>query len=138
MTDFQALYREAVDVSNAAEAFEDLVDFETTTMFVEKIQAAQKKFVEHVCSAVEEKVISAAASGAKHTEIFTFQGADLFEGFNILFMLFGGVEQERRDQLAQFGFKGCFEELMQTVSPFYLKHTWLRSMNENMITLHWE
>ena len=42
------LYTEAVEVSNAAEAFEDLREFEETTLFVEKITKAQVMLVDHI------------------------------------------------------------------------------------------
>jgi hypothetical protein len=133
-----ALYSEAVEVSNAAEAFDDLVDFESTTEFVEKIQVAQKELIAHIASLVEPEVISAAASGSKHADVFTFKGAELFGGYNILFMLFGGVEQDRREQLAQFGFQGCYPDMLHALRPFYVKHSWERSTNDNTITVFWE
>ncbi|AGE56303.1 hypothetical protein PBCVNEJV1_457R [Paramecium bursaria Chlorella virus NE-JV-1] len=132
------LYNEAIEVSNAAEVFDHLVDFDTTTKFVEDIQVAQKKLISHVLELVETTVISEAASGSKSATIFRFLGADLFEGFNILFMLFGGVEQERRDQLAQYGFCGCYEDLVKSLSPFYVRHSWNRATNENTISIYWE
>ena len=138
MANIQSLYTEAVTVSNAAEAFASLVDFDSTKIFVEEVQKAQKSLVEHILSLAEAEVISAAAAGLKYATIFEFKGSDLHEDFNILFMLFGGVEQERRDQLAQFGFGGCYEELMNRVAPFYVKHSWDRATNNNSITLFWE
>ena len=42
------LYAEAVEVSNAAEAFEDLREFEETTLFVEKITKAQNMLIDHI------------------------------------------------------------------------------------------
>ena len=138
MTNFQSLYIEAVDVSNSADAFAALVDFETTKLFVEEVQKAQESLVEHILSSAEAEVISAAAAGLKYATIFEFKGSDLHEDFNILFMLFGGVEQDRRDHLEQFGFSGCYEKLMKRVAPFYIKHAWDRATNNNTITLFWE
>jgi hypothetical protein len=138
MANFRELYAEAVCVSNAAESFASLVDFESTQLFVEKVQKAQESLVEHILSSAEAEVISAAAAGMKYATIFDFKGSDLHEEFNILFMLFGGAEQERRDQLAQFGFSGCYEELAHRVAPFYIKHSWDRATNNNSITLFWE
>lgn len=138
MTDFKSLYHEAVTVSNAAEAFADLVEFETTKLFVENVQKTQKKLVDHILTDVEDKVISAAAAGLKYADVFEFKGNELFEEYNILFMIFGGAEQERREQLGQYGFAGCFEELLRRVAPFYLKHTWNRETNNNTLTLFWE
>jgi hypothetical protein len=138
MTNFKTLYAEAVGVSNAAEAFASLVDFDSTKIFVEEVQKAQKSLVEHNLSHAESEVISAAAAGLKYASIFEFKGSDLHEDFNILFMLFGGAEQERRDHLEQFGFHGVYEELMNRVAPFYIKHSWDRATNNNTITLFWE
>jgi len=138
MTNFKTLYAEAVGVSNAAEAFASLVDFDSTKIFVEEVQKAQEALVEHILSHAEAEVISAAAAGLKYATIFEFKGSDLHEDFNILFMLFGGVEQERRDHLEQFGFHGVYEELMNRVAPFYIKHSWDRATNGNSITLYWE
>jgi hypothetical protein len=137
-SNIQALYAEAVEVSNAAEAFDDLVDFDTTSEFVHKIQATQKELIAHIVSLMEPAVLSAAASGAKHADVYTFKGSALFGEYNILFMLFGGVEQDRREQLAQFGFQGCYDTLMHTLLPFYIKHTWDRSTNDNIISVFWE
>ncbi|AGE50085.1 hypothetical protein ATCVCanal1_159L [Acanthocystis turfacea Chlorella virus Canal-1] len=138
MTNFSELYTEAVEVSNAADSFASLVEFETTKLFVEEVQKAQASLVEHILSCAETEVIAAAAAGLKYATVFEFKGSDLHEDFNILFQLFGGAEQERRDQLAQFGFSGCYEELMKRVSPFYVKHSWDRATNNNSITLFWE
>lgn len=138
MINFQKLYDEAVVVSNAAEAFEDLVEFETTQKFVENVMIAQNNLIVHVLSKAENHVISAAAAGMKHADIFEFKGSELFEDFNILFMLFGGAEADRREQLGQYGFVGCFDAMMKCVSPFYLKHTWDRATNSNTLTLFWE
>jgi hypothetical protein len=138
MSTLSALYAEAVQVSAAAAAFEDLVEFESTSLFVEKIQAVQKELIAHIVSLVEPAVISAAASGAKHVDVFTFKGAELFGGYNILFNLFGGIEQDRREQLGQFGFQGCYSDLLQALQPFYVKHSWERATNNNTITVFWE
>ncbi|AGE58016.1 hypothetical protein PBCVNW6652_472L [Paramecium bursaria Chlorella virus NW665.2] len=133
-----ALYNEAVVVSNAAEAFDHLVEFDTTVEFVENIQNAQRDLIVKISSLMEPAVIAAAASGAKFADIFTFKGGDLHEGYNILFMMFGGVEQERRDQLEQYGFHGCFNDLVQALAPFYVKHSWDRATNDNTISVFWE
>ena len=133
-----ALYNEAVEVSNAAEVFDHLVEFDTTSEFVENIQKVQRALIAHVSSLMEHAVIAAAASGAKQADVFTFKGADLFEGYNVLFMLFGGVEHERREQLAQYGFSGCYNDLVQAIAPFYVKHTWCRATNDNIISVFWE
>jgi hypothetical protein len=133
-----ALYNEAVEVSNAAEVFDHLVEFDTTSEFVENIQGVQRSLIAHVSSLMEHAVIAAAASGAKQADVFTFKGADLFEGYNVLFMLFGGVEHERREQLAQYGFSGCYNDLVQAIAPFYVKHTWCRASNDNVISVFWE
>lgn len=69
-----ALYAEAVEISNAAEAFEDLREFEETTLFVEKITKAQVLLVEHIMEAAEKIVIEAAASGSKSAVVYTFRG----------------------------------------------------------------
>ena len=138
MTNFKTLYAEAVGVSNAAEAFASLVDFDSTKLFVEEVQKAQDSLIEHILSYAESEVISAAAAGLKYATIFEFKGSDLHEDFNILFQLFGGVEQDRRDHLEQFGFSGCYETLMKRVAPFYVKHSWDRATNNNTITLFWE
>ncbi|AGE55558.1 hypothetical protein ATCVMN08101_178L [Acanthocystis turfacea Chlorella virus MN0810.1] len=138
MANFPSLYTEAVTVSNAAEAFSSLVEFDSTKLFVEKAQKAQESLVEHIVSLAEAEVISAAAAGLKYATIFDFKGSDLHEDFNILFLLFGGVEQERREQLGQFGFSGAYEELMKLVAPFYVKHHWDRATNGNSIILFWE
>lgn len=138
MANFNSLYNEAVTVSNAAEAFADLVEFESTKIFVENVQKVQKNLIEHIISTVEENVIQAATSGFKYVDIFKFKGSELFEDYNVLFMLFGGAEAERREQLGQYGFQGCFEELMKRVSPFYIKHSWDRATNDNILTLFWE
>lgn len=133
-----ALYAEAVQVSNAAEAFEDLREFEETTTFVEKITKAQLMLVDHITEAVEKIVIEAAASGAKSAIVYTFLGADVFEGFSILFMMLGGVEYEQKVRLDNYGFEPALKKLTASVSPFSLRHTWDRASNTNYIILHWE
>jgi hypothetical protein len=132
------LYAEAVEVSNAAEAFEDLREFEETTLFVEKITKAQALLVEHIMEASEKIVIEAAASGAKSAVVYTFRGADVFEGFSILFMLLGGVEYEQKVRLDNYGFQPALKQLADAVSPFAMRHSWDRASNENSITLIWE
>ena len=137
-TNLFALYAEAVEVSNAAEAFEDLREFEETTLFVEKITKAQALLVEHIMEASEKIVIEAAASGAKSAVVYTFRGADVFEGFSILFMLLGGVEYEQKVRLDNYGFQPALKQLTDAVSPFSLRHSWDRSTNTNSIVLIWE
>ena len=137
-TNLFALYAEAVEVSNAAEAFEDLREFEETTLFVEKITKAQALLVEHIMEASEKIVIEAAASGAKSAVVYTFRGADVFEGFSTLFMMLGGVEYEQKVRLDNYGFQPALKQLTDAVSPFSLRHTWDRSTNTNSIVLIWE
>lgn len=132
------LYTEAVEVSNAAEAFEDLREFEETTMFVEKITKAQVMLVDHILEAAEKIVIEAAASGAKSSVVYKFRGADVFEGFSILFMMLGGVEYEQKVRLDNYGFEPALKKLTDAVSPFSMRHTWDRASNENSIILIWE
>lgn len=132
------LYNEAVEVSNAAEAFEDLREFEETTLFVEKITKAQVMLVDHILEAAEKIVIEAAASGAKSSVVYKFRGADVFEGFSILFMMLGGVEYEQKVRLDNYGFQPALKQLTNAVSPFSLRHTWDRASNENSIILIWE
>lgn len=137
-TNIQALYAEAVEVSNAADAFETEREFDETVIFVEKISKVQELFVEHVVGLSEKIVIEAAASGSKHAVIYTFRGADVFEGFNILFMLLGGPEYEQRSRLENFGFTPLFDRLQSVFSPFVLRRSWERSTNENSLILHWK
>jgi hypothetical protein len=132
------LYTEAVEVSNAAEAFEDLREFEETTLFVEKITKAQVMLVDHILEAAEKIVIEAAASGAKSSVVYKFRGADVFEGFSILFMMLGGVEYEQKVRLDNYGFQPALKQLTDAVYPFSLRHTWDRASNENSIILIWE
>lgn len=132
------LYTEAVEVSNAAEAFEDLREFEETTLFVEKITKAQNMLIDHIMKESEKIVIEAAASGAKSTVVYTFKGADIFEGFSILFMMLGGVEYEQKVRLDNYGFQPALKQLTDAVSPFSLRHTWDRASNTNSIVLIWE
>ena len=131
-TNLFALYAEAVEISNAAEAFEE------TTLFVEKITKAQALLVEHIMEASEKIVIEAAASGAKSAVVYTFRGADVFEGFSTLFMMLGGVEYEQKVRLDNYGFQPALKQLTDAVSPFSLRHTWDRSTNTNSIVLIWE
>lgn len=132
------LYAEAVEISNAAEAFEDLREFDETTLFVEKITKAQVMLVDHILEAAEKIVIEAAASGAKSSVVYKFRGADVFEGFSILFMMLGGVEYEQKVRLDNYGFQPALKQLTDAVSPFSLRHTWDRASNTNSITLIWE
>ena len=133
-----ALYAEAVEVSNAASAFEDLREFDETVKFVEKIQNAQSLLLDHILKGIEKPVIEAAASGAKYTTVFEFKGAELFEGHSILFMLLGGAEHDRRAQLDQFGFEPLKETLTQKLKPFGVHHLWEKATNSNSIALYWE
>ena len=137
-TNLFALYAEAVEVSNAAQAFEDLREFEETTLFVENITKAQTKLVDHILEAAEKIVIEAAASGAKSSVVYTFRGADVFEGFSTLFMLLGGVEHEQKVRLENYGFEPALKKLTDAVYPFSMRHTWDRATNENSIILIWE
>lgn len=133
-----ALYTEAVEVSNAASAFESFREFEETSLFVEKITKAQNMLIDHILEVAEKIVIEAAASGAKSSVVYTFRGADVFEGFSILFMMLGGVEYEQKVRLDNYGFEPALKKLTDAVSPFSLRHTWERSTNENSIVLIWE
>ena len=133
-----ALYAEAVEVSNAAEAFETACEFDETVLFVEKITAAQSMFVKHIVEIMEKKVLEAAASGAKYAIVHTFAGSDVFEGFSTLFMLLGGVDQEQKTRLERYGFIPAFDTLSAACKPFALRHTWDRTTNENCIVLYWE
>jgi len=137
-TNMFSLYAEAVEVSNAAQAFEDLVEFDETSLFVENITKAQTNLVDHILEAAEKAVIEAAASGAKNTVVFNFRGADVFEGFSILFMLLGGVEYDQKVRLGNYGFEPAMDKLNNAVRPFDLRHTWDRATNINSIVLIWE
>ena len=133
-----SLYAEAVEVSNAREAFEDLREFEETTLFVEKITKAQTMLIDHILKAAEKIVIEAAASGAKSSVVYTFRGTEIFEGFSILFMILGGVEYEQKVRLENYGFEPALKKLTDAVSPFTMRHNWDRASNENSIVLIWE
>lgn len=136
--DIYSLYKEAVEVSNAADAFESIREFDETTLFVEKITAAQELFIAHVIKSAEKIVIEAAASGSKHAVVYTFRGSDVFEGFSVLFMLLGGVEYDQKVRLEHYGFEPALHKLTEKMQPFTLRHTWERASNENYIVLHWE
>jgi hypothetical protein len=132
------LYTEAVEVSNAASAFEDLREFDETTLFVENITKAQVKLVDHILEVAEKAVIEAAASGAKSSVVYTFRGGDMFDGFSILFMMLGGVEYEQKVRLDNYGFEPALDKLTGAVQPFSLRHNWDRATNTNSIILIWE
>lgn len=137
-SNMRALYAEAVEISNAAEAFEDLREFEETSLFVENITKAQVMLVDHILEIAEKIVIEAAASGAKSSVVYKFRGADVFEGFSILFMMLGGNEYEQKVRLDNYGFEPALKKLTEAISPFSLRHTWDRASNINSITLIWE
>jgi len=135
---FSDLYKEAVEVSNAAAAFDDLCEFDAMTALVSKVQEAQLLLQEHIMSLVEKSVLEAAASGAKSAEILSFSGADLFEGHSILFMLLGGADREFREKITDYGFEPLMDKLWHSLKPFRLEHYWERVTNKNSLMLHWE
>ena len=134
---FPALYNTAVEVSNAAVAFDDLCEFDEMTTLVSNVQYAQTLLQEHILGLVEKSVMEAAASGAKSANVFTFTGSDLFEGHSILFMLLGGADIEFREKIAHYGFEPLIGKLYQAVKPFVLRHNWCRVTNKNTLILSW-
>lgn len=135
---FANLYNEAVEVSNAAIAFDDLREFDEMTTLVSNVQRAQVLLQEHIMSLVEPAVLEAAASGAKSAEIMSFTGAELFEGHSILFMLLGGADREFREKIADYGFEPLMDKLWQSLKPFHLDHHWERVTNKNTLVVYWE
>jgi len=135
---FSDLYNTVVEVSNAAEAFDDLCEFDEMTTLVSNVQHAQLILQENILSLVEKSVMDAAASGAKSAEVFSFTGSELFEGHSILFMLLGGADIEFREKIAHYGFEPLIGKLYHAVKPFVLRHDWCRMTNKNTLILSWE
>ncbi|ABU44088.1 hypothetical protein FK949_gp311 [Paramecium bursaria Chlorella virus NYs1] len=135
---FSALYNEAVEVSNAAVAFDDLCEFDEMTSLVTNVQRAQTLLQEHILSLVESAVMEAASSGMKRAEIMSFTGAELFEGHSILFMLLGGADREFREKITDYGFEPLMDKLWNALKPFHVEHIWERVTNRNVIVLSWE
>jgi hypothetical protein len=135
---FSSLYAEAVEVSNAAVAFDDLREFDEMTALVSNVQHAQVLLQEHILSLVEPAVLEAAASGAKSAEIMSFTGAELFEGHSILFMLLGGADREFREKIADYGFEPLMNKLWESLKPFHVEHIWERVTNRNVLVVSWE
>ena len=131
------LYAEAVEVSNAATAFEDHREFDVMTQFIEKIQKAQGMLLDHILEEIEKPVVEAASSGAKSAVVFTFKGSDMFEGHSILFMLLGGTEDDKYC-LVQYDFEPLLQRLKNAVKPFGIRHVWEKATNDNFIVLYWE
>ena len=132
------LFSEAVEVSKAADAFDDLVEFDETTDFVSRASAAQEVLFNEIMESLHDIVLTAASGGNKSAELLKFRGSDLYDGFSILFLLFGGVDHERRDQLEHFGFRHIFQKLKETLRPFVIEHYWCKATNFNYITVYWD
>ena len=134
---FDSLYKEAVEVSKAAVAFDDLVEFDEMTNLVSNVQNAQLVLQEHILSLVEQSVLEAAASGARNAEIFSFAGSELFEGHSILFMLLGGNDYEFREKISDYGFEPLMKNLHDALHPFVVRHNWCRVTNKNSLVVFW-
>ena len=136
--DVKALFDEARVVSRAAELFQAENDFQRTHDFVEQIQAAQKKLSDTIFETLEDKVLSAAAGGYTDATILEFKGGDLFEGLSLLFLILGGHDIERRQDLEIHGFVPFLKKLKDAVRPFVLVHEWDRETNANKLIVRWD
>lgn len=135
--DMQALFKEAKLVSSEAERFQLESEFEKTQRFVEHAQAVQHKLMTNVLESFEKTVLSAAAGGYTDATIFEFRGGDMFEDLSLLFLLLGGHDLERRQDLEIHGFVPFLKTLKDAVSPFVLVHEWVRETNGNKLVVKW-
>lgn len=133
----QALFDEAKIVSNAADQFQFQSEFEQTQRFVEQAKLAQDKLLASVLESIEKTVLSAAAGGYTDATILEFKGGDMFEDLSMLFLLLGGHDLERRQDLEIHGFVPFLKVLKDAVSPFTLTHLWDRETNANKLIVQW-
>jgi hypothetical protein len=134
---FKKLFDEAVEISNAADSFETLKDFEQTNALVNKMQEVQEHIFNHIMFCTEPLVTNAAAGGNKYADIFEFSGGDITEKFSTLFLVLGGPDRDRLAHLAEHGFSPLMYRLTETVRPFALEHIWNKIDNSNVLRLHW-
>ncbi len=135
--DVKALFDEARTVSSAAEQFKFESEFERTHLFVEQTKAAQLKMLTTIFESFEKTVLSAAAGGYTDATILEFKGGDTFEDLSILFLLLGGHDPERRQDLEIHGFVPFLKTLKDAVAPFTLVHEWDRETNANRLIVKW-
>lgn len=135
--DMNALFEEAKVVSDAADHFHFQSEFERTHNFVEQAKAAQDKLLKSVLETFEKTVLSAAAGGYTDATILEFKGGDMFEDLSMLFLLLGGHDLERRQDLEVHGFVPFLKVLKDAVSPFTLVHAWDRETNGNRLIVQW-
>ena len=132
------LYAEATEISNAAEAFYDLTEFDETSDFVTRVSYAQEILYKQLLESVPDVVVKAASGGAKSAELLMFRGNDLVEGFSTLFLLLGGNDHENRNRLEHYGFEPLIGKLYEALKPFHLEHRWDRTTNYNYLDIYWE
>lgn len=137
MVDVKALFDEARVVSRAAELFQAENDFQRTHEFVEQIRETQTKLLDDILKDLEHKVLAAAAGGYTDATILEFKGGDLYDNLSLLFLLLGGHDLERRQELESHGFVPFIKTLKDAVRPFSLSHDWDRETNMNKLVVRW-
>lgn len=135
--DVKALFEEAKAVSVAAGQFQFESEFERTHQFVEQASASQRSLMATIFESFEKTVLSAAAGGYTDATILEFKGGDTFEDLSILFLLLGGHDMERRQDLEIHGFVPFLKTLKDAVAPFALVHEWDRETNANRLVVKW-
>ena len=137
MVDVKALFDEAKIVSRAAELFQAENDFQKTHEFAEQIRDAQDRLLDSILGSLHDKVLAAAAGGYTDATILEFKGGDLFDGLSLLFLLLGGHDFERRQELESHGFVPFLKTLKDALRPFSLSHDWDRETNANRLVVAW-
>lgn len=135
--DVRALHAEAVEVSRAAEQFEHDNAHKDLEAHAARATAARERLEADILAELESRVIPAAAGGHRDAVVYEFKGGAAYDDFSVVFLLLGGDDRQRREELRAFGFEPMIVTLRRRLRPFGLRHVWDKETNGNVLVVTW-
>lgn len=131
------VHREAVEVSLAAREFEHLLAQEDLETHAKRATIARQTLEDLIVAGLETAVVPAAAGGHRDAVVYEFKGGAVHEDFSVVFLLLGGDDRQRRDELRAVGFEPLIVTLRRRLRPFGLEHVWNKETNANSLIASW-
>lgn len=133
----EALHRQAREITDAADLFAEMTSHEELEAYVDRAIRARESLESSILAGLEAKVVPAAAGGNRHAIVYEFKGGQVHDDFSTLFLLLGGDDRERREELRAHGFEPMITTLPRKVQPFRLLHKWDKETNANLMMVTW-
>jgi len=134
MTDFRALYHQAIDKTHEAKEARTALE-QSPDDFIQAVKNSRAQLFSDLLAKAPEKILESAERGMSTADILKFNGNEALDDISILFLLKG---QRKNAAPPPPGTpEPLFPEIQEALRPFEVVHDWDGISGGNRVIVRW-